>query len=113
VTDFETLAAGLRAWAQGDRIAEAAVGLLIEHETWLRRGDFPAACIDSGDGMSRPDWDDAKAFIDAGVACSTTELAVLKLAVAIGSDEYRLAAMGRANARAITAAFALALGGAR
>jgi hypothetical protein len=113
MTGFDALAAGLRAWSAGDRIATAAVELLISHETWLRRGDFIPACTDSGDGMTRPDWDAAKAFIGAGPPCSTTELAVLKIAVAIGSDDYRLASMGRANSKAITDAFATALGGTR
>lgn len=109
MTGFSQIATGLRAWAEGDLIATAAAELLISHETWLRRGDFPAACMDIHEDMSRIRWDDARAFIDRGVPCSTTELAVLKLAVAIGSDDYRLASMGRANADAIMRAFATAL----
>jgi len=109
MADFEELAAGLRAWAYGDWIATAATELLISHETWLRRGSFLAACTDTGEGMTRIRWDDARAFADGGPRCSTTELAVLRLAVAIGSDEYRLAAMGRANAGSIIRAFATAL----
>lgn len=110
MADFDRTAAGLRAWAEGDWIATAATELLISHETWLRRNSFLAACTDSGDGMTRIRWDDARAFADGGPRCSTTELAVLRLAVAIGSDEYRLASMGRANAGAIIAAFTMALG---
>lgn len=108
--DFEELAAGLRAWAEGDRINTAAVELLIEHETWLRRGAFIRACTDSGDGMTRISWQDAKAFAGGeGLLASTTERAVLRLAIAIGSDEYRLASMGRANAAAIVHAFTMAV----
>jgi hypothetical protein len=109
--DYDETVAGLRAWAEGDWIATAATELLISHETWLRRGDFPAACIDSGEGMSRIRWDDAREFArSTNAPASTTEFAVLRLAVAIGSDDYRLAAMGRANAGMIIAAFTMALG---
>lgn len=112
--DFEETAAGLRAWAEGDWIATAAVELLIGHETWVRRRDFLAACTDSGEGMTRIRWDDVREFAGSPqVPASTTEIAVLRLAVAIGSDDYRLASMGRANKDLITQAFATALGGAR
>jgi|SRR5450756_992959 len=110
MADFDETVTGLRAWAEGDWIATAATELLISHETWVRRRDFTAACTDSGEGMTRIRWDDARAFADGGPRCSTTELAVLRLAVAIGSDEYRLASMGRANAGSIIAAFTMALG---
>lgn len=106
---FTTLAAGLRAWAEGDRINAAAVELLITHETWVRRADFRDAAMDTSEDMSRINWDAARSFADAGPIGSTTELAVLKLAVAIGSDEYRLASMGSANAGNILQAFATAL----
>ena len=108
--EFDMIAAGLRAWAEGDRINTAAVELLITHETWIRRADFAAACLDIHEDMTRIRWSDAREFADSPhVPGSTTELAVLRLAVAIGSDEYRLASMGRANADAITRAFATAL----
>lgn len=103
----EELAAGLRAWAAGDRINEAAVELLIAHGTWLRRGGFLRAAVDQGDGMARIDWDAAREF-ERDSPASTTERAVLRLAVAIGSEEFRLAAMGRANGQAITRAVAAA-----
>lgn len=110
MADFDALAAGLRAWADGDRIATAAVELLISHQTWLYRQDFITACTDSGDGMTRIWWDRARVFAEsAEVPASTTEIAVLRLAVAIGADDYRLASMGRANKDAIMRAFAAAL----
>ena len=44
--DFETLARTLTTWARnmdaGDR---AAVWLLKEHESWLRRADFVTAAV--------------------------------------------------------------------
>jgi hypothetical protein len=103
----EELAKALRAWAAGDRINEAAVELLIEHGTWLHRADFHRAAIDEGHGMARIWWDKACDF-EKDAQASTTELAVLRIAVAIGSEEFRLAAMGRANGHAITRAFAKA-----
>lgn len=110
MSDFDELVAGLRAWAEGDWIAKAATELLISHETWIRRRDFIDACTGSGEGMTRILWDDARKFANRrSLRASTTEQAVLRLAVAIGSDEYRLASMGRANAQAIVKAFATAL----
>jgi hypothetical protein len=108
VTSFEEITAGLRAWAAGDRLNTAAVELLITHETWLRRRDFLDACIDPSEDMARIGWDDARRFEPDSLA-STTERAVLRLAIAIGSDDYRLAAMGRANSEAIVQAFTTAL----
>jgi hypothetical protein len=111
MADFDQTVAGLRAWAEGDRICSAAVELLIWHQTWIRRADFIAACTDSGDGMTAIRWDRAQAFADRdGLRGSTHEITQLRLAVAIGSDEYRLAGKGRANAEAIMRAFAAALG---
>jgi hypothetical protein len=107
MADIDEIVKGLRAWAAGDRINEAAVELLIAHGTWLRRGDFLRAAIDQGDGMARVDWDAAREF-ERDSPASTTERAMLRLAVAIGSDEFRLAAMGPANAQAITRALAAA-----
>ena len=110
MTDFDTLAAGLRAWALNDRINTAAVELLISHETWLRRRDFADAAMDVFEDMSRIRWSDARELADSPhVPASTTEIAVLRLAVAIGADEYRLASMGNANAGAIMRALATAL----
>lgn len=109
MTDFDTLAAGLRAWAAGDWICTAAVELLITHGEWLRRDDFPFMCTESWDDMSRIDWDAARSFVAGGPACTGTELGILRLAVGIGSDEYRLASISRDNAEAVVRAFAMAL----
>src|SRR5579859_3703287 len=112
MADFEATAAGLRAWASGDRIASAAVDLLIRHETWLRRGDLIGAggLEDVGGGMWRPRWDVALAFADSAPLCSSSELAILKLAIAIGSNEYRLSGLGQNTVRAAAEAFAAACG---
>jgi acetyl-CoA carboxylase beta subunit len=114
--DFDTTVKALRCWtARQDRHVRAAVDLLIDHETWIRRGDFPAACIsapESGPGMLRIDWRAARefAYAEEGRACSSTELAILRIAIAIADNEYRLTSMGRVNARRVAQAFARALG---
>jgi hypothetical protein len=60
------LADRLTEWAAGVPAVEAAVGLLIEHEFWLRRPPFVIACIellDYGDPpMAWIDWDRVAAF---------------------------------------------------
>lgn len=111
-TDFDTLVTGLRAWTKDhDAHVRAAVELLIWHEAWLRRRDFCKAAIDyGGHGMIRIGWTEAREFADAHPGASTSEMAILALAVAIGEDRYRLRIMGGAHARAIVRAFAQALG---
>ena len=43
MSDFDTLARLLRRWTHNhDSHVRAAVELLIEHETWIRRGRLPA-----------------------------------------------------------------------
>lgn len=105
------LAAQLRRWtAQHDPHVQAAVELLIEHGTWLRRPDFTNACIQRSGSHACIDWDAARAFTDAGARASTSETAVLDLAVALGENRYRLSIMGDANARAIATAVSRAVG---
>jgi hypothetical protein len=68
---FEDLAAGLRGWTRGGTAHEqAAVELLIWHETWLRRPDFKGACISQmALGLiARIDWEEAREFVDRGWA---------------------------------------------
>lgn len=105
---------GLRRWAHGHspQVA-AAVGLLITHGTWLARQDFRRACIERDrDGTCWIDWTDARTAFDGGAfnTASTSELAVLDLAIALGEDRFRFSRMGPANARAIADAVAAAVG---
>ena len=45
MSDFDALVVRLRRWTHNhDPHVRAAVELLIEHETWIRRGDFQRAC---------------------------------------------------------------------
>ena len=105
------LIAGLRAWTRGhDPHVRAAAELLIEHDVWLRRADFTRACVRSRDREAWIDWQAARAFADAGTAASTSEMAILDLAVALGENRYRLSIMGAANARSIATAVARAVG---
>jgi hypothetical protein len=104
-TDFNSLAAGLRAWAAGSRNDEAAVELLIWHETWLRRRDFAKwAIMLPGRGI---DWRMAREFLDKGEPLgSTSELAVLNLAIALGEDAFGLSGLGLRHKRKAAEAFA-------
>ena len=111
MADFDTTVKRLRRWtANHDLHVKAAVELLIWHEHWIRRGDFLKACVASDpDGTSWIRWDAAKAFAFSNPQASTSELAILDLAVSLGSDRYKLSRMGDAHAKAIVEAFAAAL----
>lgn len=109
--------AGLQEWARHhDRHVQAAVWLLIEHDTWPRRGEFRRVCRRLSDGRCWGiDWAAAREVFDAGGfdRASSSERAVLDLAIELGRDRYRLSLMGSANARTIAAGVAHALGGPR
>jgi hypothetical protein len=111
VPDFESTVAGLRRWtAHHDLHVRAAVDLLIWHETWIRRPDFTRACVRKNrDGTTYIDWDAAREFADAPATASTSEMAVLDLAVCLAADRFRLSRMGSAHSKAIVRAFAAAL----
>ncbi len=57
------------------------------------------------------DWRAAREAFDSGEfdRCSSTERAVLDLAIALGTDRYRLNAMGPANSQLIAHAVAAAV----
>ena len=105
------LTTALRGWTRHhDPHVRAAVELLIEHDFWLRRADFTRACIVRSGREAHVDWVAARAFTDAGAVASTSQMAVLDLAVALGENRYRLSVMGAANSRAIADAVARAVG---
>lgn len=101
----ETLIAGLRAWTKNhDSHVRAAVELLIWHGDggyWLRRPDFIKACVRKNAGEAWITWHDARKFVDSRPRASTSELAILDLAVALGEDRFRLGIMGHAHLRSI------------
>ena len=118
---FEDLAAGLRGYYRGCTVHEqAAVELLIWHETWPRRPDFKGACITQlAPGLvAHIDWYEAREFIDRGYAqrgerpvpASSSQRRVLDLAVALGEDQFGLSGLGLAHKRAAAQAFAAACG---
>jgi hypothetical protein len=103
--------AALAVWTRHhDPHVRAAVGLLIEHDFWLHRPDFTRACVHRDGGQAWIDWQAARAFVDAGPGASTSQLAILDLAVALGENRYRLSIMGAANSRAIADAVTRAVG---
>ncbi len=112
--DFNATATALRRWtATHDLHVIAAVELLIWHEHWIRRPDFQRACIHDDtaiDGSMWINWRQAREFFDSGPRGSSSELAILDLAVALGENRYRLSIMGDAHSRAIAQAVARALG---
>jgi len=111
MSDFDTLVRLLRRWTHNhDPHVRAAVELLIERETWIRRAGFQRACIELGSREAWINWRKAREFVDSGSVASTSEMAILDLAVAIGENRYRLSIMGAAHSRAIVKAFAVALG---
>lgn len=114
MSNLESLVTGLRAWTRGhDPHVRAAVQLLIEHEFWLRRADFTQACVHGTQREAWIDWDAARGFVDADAVASTSQMAILDLAVALGENRYRLSIMGTAHSRWIADAVALAVGSTR
>jgi hypothetical protein len=109
--DLEPLVASLRRWTKGhDPHVRAAVELLIEDGRWLRRQDFTSACLVRDPAETWVNWRKAAEFTGSHrSSASMTEMAVLEVAVAIGSNRYKLSYMNDDQAAAIVKAFALAL----
>jgi hypothetical protein len=110
MSDFDTLVSALRRWTKDhDPHVRAAVELLIWHEMWIRRADFQRACIEQHGREVVINWRKAREFADAGSKASTSEMAILDLAVAIGENRYKFSIMGAAHSRAIARAVARAV----
>ncbi len=118
---FEDLAAGLRGWIRGCTAHEqAAVELLIWHETWLRRPDFKGACIaQRAPGLvAIINWHEAREFVDRGYAqrgqrplpASSSQRRLLDFAVALGENMFGLSSMGLVHQWHMADAFAKACG---
>ena len=111
MSDLDTTVRALRRWiAYHDPHVSAAVELLIEHDTWIRRADFRRACIEKNSREAWINWRKAREFVDSGSVASTSEMAVLDLAVALGENRFKFSVMGPANSRMITQAVTRALG---
>jgi hypothetical protein len=106
------LITGLRAWAAThDANVRAAVELLIWHGYWLRRADFRAQCVgtDPHEGLLWIKWRELAGYADSGLVCSSSEMTILRLVIAIGGDDLRLMQLGAAHRKAVVKAFADAL----
>jgi hypothetical protein len=111
MSDFDTTVNALHRWTHNhDPHVRAAVELLIEHGTWIRRADFQRTCVERNAREAWINWRKAREFADAGSTASTSEMAVLDLAVALGEDRYKFSIMGPANSRMIAQAVVRALG---
>lgn len=109
--DFDRLASKLRASARSnDAHVRAAVELLIWHESWLRRPDFVTDCVRVYGSGTVISWSNARRFFASGPQGSTSALALLDLAVALGENRYRLDVFGHSHRRAVAEAFAAAVG---
>lgn len=107
----DKIAAALRKWAASqDNSDKAAVELLCWHEHWILRADFRAACVRKVSGYTVIRWREAREFAESQPRCSTSEEAVLRIAVAIALDDFRLAHFGSQHRRAVVRAFAASVG---
>jgi hypothetical protein len=113
VSDHDALVAGLRKWAHGnDPHRKAAVELLIADGYWLSQEDFCQAAVavpTDGAGTAWIAWDRAGAF-GKQAGASSSQKALLALAVSIGGDRYRLSRMDDRQAELIVRALATASG---
>lgn len=111
MTFADDLTVGLRKWTDHhDPHVKAAVELLLWHDFWLRRQDFRKAAVEAGRHDVTIDWYAAREFCDSYPGASTSELAILDLAIALGENRYKLSIMGSAHSRAIADAVAAACG---
>jgi len=93
--DYLTLVDGLRNWAEGMAADRAAVELLIQHDSWLRRGDFLNLCVytipaeellDVNRPVSLISWDATVAALDSyDLPASGSAVGILRLAASLGA----------------------------
>lgn len=110
---YEELLAGLREWTSThDAPVHAAVELLIEHDSWLRRADFIRSCVRVEHGMTRIVWTTAGEMLkSAELTASSSALVVLDVAVLLAQDGLGLTRLDRTTrasvVRAVTDALAV------
>ncbi len=109
--DFDELSAGLRRDAadRGNR-EQAAVDLIIWHETFLRRPDFFAAAVGVRGGAYYVSWDRARRFAEHAAGVSSSQRTVLELAAWIATDPLGLSRLGYMHTYKAAEALAAALG---
>src|SRR5258708_9834441 len=97
-TPYDTLVRQLRALASmNDARRRAGVELLIRHSIWLRRLDFYTAAVEQLGQVWVVNWQKAREFLDSDPVGSTSELAILDLAVTLAQDRFRFSIMGPAT----------------
>jgi hypothetical protein len=113
------LIAALHAGSAHDGDArKAALGLLIWHETWLRRQDFRLAAVqfdvddDGNEATSSAviNWYRAEVFATASPRASSSELAILNTAIVLATDSLGLGCLGNVHRWHVASAVAKALG---
>lgn len=107
----DKLTAGLRKWTRDhDPHVRAAVELLIADGFWIGREDFVQAAVqEDGRGTAWIAWDLAGSF-GRRAGASSSQKALLALAVSIGADRYRLSRMDDRQAGLAVTALATASG---
>lgn len=103
---------GLRDWVERhDTHVRAAVLLLIEQDVWLRRPAF-VKCVKRGEVGWWINFHAARRAFDADefLPASSTQLAILDLAIALGEGRYRLNFLGGEHAAMVLRAVAEAVG---
>lgn len=105
MTGTTELTAALRAHARGLYCLEAAVELLINHASWLRRSDFAhrfthtTLSLIDGTPMALIEWAEAITALDQGqLPCSGGEARILRLAASL-ADGIPVDLQGEAQSR--------------
>lgn len=98
--------------AHNDDNVRAAVDLLIEHDYWLRNGRFVRAAVVKAQDGHYIAWRKAREAFDQGDfdRSSTSERAVLHLAIALAEDQFRWNILGPNNRAMVGRALMAALG---
>jgi hypothetical protein len=111
MADYDEIVKGLRAWTRShDPHVRAAVEYLIADGFWLGREDFVEAAVRRDGDKAWIDWDAARLPPGESLGASSSQAATLRLAVAIGSDLYRLSRMDDRQAGLAVTALAAATG---
>jgi hypothetical protein len=109
--DFDTLVTGLRQWTERhDPHVRAAVNLLIGMEYFLRDPQFTSQAVKTGNGRTWISWDAVANFADEAPFGSSSELAILRFAVALAEDKFRFSRMDDRQAESVVTSVQEAFG---
>lgn len=99
-----------KTYANRESNVKAAVDLLIWHDHWLHRLKFTVSGLVHDDEKVYIAWHELENAYNADeFQGSTSQLAVLKIAIDLALDRYRFGIMGDAHREAILEAFTTAL----